>query len=169
MENTALKDLQELLVGATVLAVEPAPEGEESDCLAVFKVERGGKQSSFQLHATELGSWVNSRRTLQGDRALWDDADKMLENIREYLSMVDGVDLVAVGDPLKRAMGFRCTKTGREWWTGMTAVKKARQRENFLTPESRQTWANEAVADWGWKRPEPGAEEEDFPENFLED
>jgi len=60
MYGSALKALQELLVGATVLAVEPPGEDEY---IARFLVEKDGKQTSFMLGATDLGSWVSRRQT----------------------------------------------------------------------------------------------------------
>ena len=82
-DKTNLEKLRESLVGSTVLSVDPVPNRNEGG-IALFRLEKEGIQRAFSLHATELGSWIESRQTKKGGRFLWDDANAMLESVGDH-------------------------------------------------------------------------------------
>lgn len=89
------------------------------------------------------------------------DVQQMLDSMLEHvLSQGEGTpDLFeALGDPMTLRLGFRCRKTGREWWTGIGAIKVSPYRDMFSTPESRQELANRVSSGTlGWSTGEsPG-------------
>jgi len=151
MDNTALIELQELLVGATITAIEK-PERSEDECIAVFQAERDDKVFSFRLHATDLGSWIGGEKVKTGGRFLYVNADDMVEDIKNHCYMLDydeevgPIDIQPLDDIKIKAIGFKCTRTGREWWTGLTAIKASKKLlGKLVTPEERQAFAKELI------------------------
>ena len=146
-DKTNLEKLRESLVGSTVLSVDPVPNRNEGG-IALFRLEKEGIQRAFSLHATELGSWIESRQTKKGGRFLWDDANAMLESVGDHTYFAGSdCEIEPLEDPWTRAIGFRDVKSGVEWLTGLTAVKTCRRCQELLTPENRKAMADEFNSD----------------------
>lgn len=68
----------------------------------------------------------------------WNDAENMLEAIRDYVVyLAPDTVIEAVEDPLNLRTGFRCKVAGTEWWAEIDRAKASRFSLLFSTLEGR--------------------------------
>jgi len=133
-----LAKLNDLMVGWRVVKVE---KGEGSETVCSFTVIRGSTQKKFDLGATDLGCWVGPIKTISCGRDLYDNFESLISDLRTYL---DGFDpendenpLIPVEDVKRRYLGFKCKKSGLEWWATFVAIKNSSWSKVMSTPDSR--------------------------------
>ena len=158
----SLAELQQLLVGKTVLAVEK-PDSGVDECFAKLTTA----EHVFHLHATDLGFWVSGVRA---NNVLRPDNKPLYLNVREVLgAMVEHLDALdtagtydgehggdtfeAVEDVLLRALGFRCRTDGRAWWFSITTARTSAWARDLSTPEGRAAIARHVGVSFSVPKP----------------
>lgn len=150
MDRKALEELQNLLVGGTVVSIDPPDDGFQ-ECIGKFTVQRGRVTTVFHLHATDMGFWTSGEQEILHDvggrmREVYRDVRQMFEHMTDYAlyTLEDEAgpeSFDAMDDVLLKQIGFRCRKSGKEWWVGLSAVKVCPWVRDLLTVEQRQDFA----------------------------
>lgn len=146
MGHDIVKQLRDLLVGSKVLAIEYAGKDEH---IAKFVIERDGKKTEFDLCATELGAWIADEKEMcSNGRYLISDATEALGEMYHHAKYLcfesdcgeEGLPglFELLDDPTALALGFRCTRTGKEWWFSIASAKACPWASSLSTPESRR-------------------------------
>lgn len=132
-----LKKLRGLMVGKVVVGIEKG-EGDETVCS--FTVDHGTKKLKFDLGATDLGCWVGPVKVVADSGDVYTDFEALVQEVVDYISKMgfwEGDVVVPIEDPYRRLLGFKCTRTGKEWRATLVAVKASRWAKEMSTPEGR--------------------------------
>jgi hypothetical protein len=134
--------LAPLLVGFTVVKVEEG-QGREGD-LAKITCVNGEVTRTFEVWGGIYGPVASNVQETAGDLPVrWTDVGEMFDNITDHVAKhcADDATIVSVDDALSRGIGFRCVKTGMEWWVGLATVKESKFRNKFYSVASRKVIA----------------------------
>lgn len=148
LQAQALEKLRTLLVGATVVAVDD-PDAGKDECFFKLTVERGATRTQFHVHGTDMGWWTSGESEVRAGRKVYTDVREVFEEVTDHAVYTLGVAnmgpeaIEPVEDVMSRVLGFRCKKTGRDWWFSLSAAKQSPWGHDLLTPETRATLAQE--------------------------
>ena len=151
-DTKALAKLSDLLVGCTVVSIDPPDEGFQ-ECIGKFTVQRGRMTTVFHLHATDMGFWTSGEADMIHDvggrlREMYRDVRQMFDHIADYAlyTLEDEAgpeSFEAMDDVLLKQIGFKCRKSGKEWWVGLNAIKASPWARDLLSVEQRQDFARQ--------------------------
>lgn len=149
--------LGRLLEGWTVTGVEPGTVGEGDP--AKITATRDGQNLSFEIFGGTHGPVVTNIQ--EGKALAYRDVEQMFMSITEHVVGLDDYSeqpdlLDAIDDPITRRLGFKCKKTGQEWWVGLTAIRGSSHVLRFATVDSRRALALELSLGLGVKTPLSG-------------
>lgn len=143
-----LAKLRGLLVGSTVIAVDEPDDGKD-ECFFRLTVEREGVVTQFHVHGTDMGWWTSGESEIKSGKKVYTDMHVVFEEVTDHAVYTLGVDgmgpkaIEPVEDVRHQLLGFRCTRTGREWWFGLSAVKRSPWHHDLLTSAMRSAFARE--------------------------
>lgn len=146
MQAQALENLRTMLVGATVVAVDD-PDSGKDECFFKLTVERGTTRTQFHVHGTDMGWWTSGESEVKSGRKVYTNVQEVLDEVTDHAVYTLGVAgmgpeaIEPVEDVMSRMLGFRCKKTGRDWWFRISAAKQSPWGHDLLTPGMRAAFA----------------------------
>ena len=139
--GTFAEILSTLAEGWTILTVASG-NGDEGGPAKIL-MSKDGRFRSLEIRSGIFHPVIGGlQESSDGQSFTYKFLDHMLESIQAHVSGWGNMSILeSIDDPMTRRLGFRCQKTGREWWVGLSAIKGHSLMHTFSTQKGREEWA----------------------------
>lgn len=139
--NTYKKEIDALkreMEGWEIVDFQPYEEGFK------LRLAQPGKRKEMYVIATDLGiglGWVRKEKVKKEHLPVapsflqvWDNFEEMVHEMMLHARDVKGTTYLPLENPKELRLGFRCEATGKEFWIGLSDLRKT---EGFAMHEAR--------------------------------